>query len=535
VRRVPLLLGSAAAVAALIAGLAYASSDHTAPGTKPSPPANRAVTIPGAGGTQLAAYLIQSAGPGEHPLLVMPASWGSGADEYLTVGRRLAAKGYIVLSYAQRGFGGSQGKIDFAGDDTQADVSRVISWALAHTAADPKAIGAVGVSYGAGIALLAAEKDPRIRAVVAMSAWSDLGESLYPGSTPSQQAVYSLFASGTTRRRLDGDIGRFATEFLDRQPIAAALSMVPLVASRSPATGVARLNKNHPAVMIANDYEDSYFPPSQLVTLFDELTVPKRLQLSIGDHGGAEAPGLAGNSAQVWTDAAAWLDHYLRGTANGIQPEGTVQLEDVRTGLVHSYSSWTAATGKGTAYYLGAANGDGAADGIASAAATGWRTTIDVGEKSTADSPPIQLGKGSQYRLAGGVPIAGISRTAAAVWEGQAGSAQRLVVGSPTVHLTVTPSATSTTLIAYLYDVDASGAGTLMTYQPYSLVRVPAGAPTSVDIALQPIAWTLPAGHRLSLVIDTVDWRYQSLNTPGSTATFTSPRGDPATLSVPIG
>ncbi|MDT4934655.1 MAG: hypothetical protein QOK11_2547, partial [Pseudonocardiales bacterium] len=427
------------------------------------------------------------------------------------------------------------GEIDFAGDDTQTDVSRVISWALAHTPADPKAVGAVGVSYGAGISLLAAEKDPRIKAVVAMSAWSDLGQSLYPDSTPSQQAVFSLFASGTTRRRLDGDIGRFATEFLDKQTIAAALSMAPLVPSRSAATGVAALNTNHPAVMIANDYQDSYFPPSQLVSFFDELTVPKRLRLSIGDHGGAEAPGLAGRSAQVWTDAAAWLDHYLRGAANGIQAQGAVQLEDVKTGRMHSYPDWGSATGRASTYYLGAANGDAAAGGLASTAATGWSTRIEVGEKSTAESPPIQLGRGSQYRLAGGVRIAGISRTAAAVWEGQSDSAQRLVVGSPTVHLTVTPSAASTTLIAYLYDVDASGSGTLMTYKPYSLVRATAGTPKGVDIALEPIAWTLPAGHRLSLVIDTVDWRYESLNVPGSTAAFTSPRGDPATLSVPIG
>ncbi|MDT4943626.1 MAG: hypothetical protein QOH14_359, partial [Pseudonocardiales bacterium] len=112
-RRVPLLLGSAVAVAALIAGLVYALSDHNAPGANPSGSADRAVIIPGAGGTQLAAYVIQPAESGRHPLLVMPASWGSGAAEYLVVGRRLAAKGYVVVSYAQRGFGGSKGEIDF--------------------------------------------------------------------------------------------------------------------------------------------------------------------------------------------------------------------------------------------------------------------------------------------------------------------------------------------------------------------------------------------------------------------------------------
>ena len=47
---------------------------------------------------------------------------------------------------------------------------------------------------------------------------------------------------------------------------------------------IGALNKNRPAIMMANGYQDSIFGPQQLVDFFAGLTTPKRLQL---------APGLA--------------------------------------------------------------------------------------------------------------------------------------------------------------------------------------------------------------------------------------------------
>lgn len=39
----------------------------------------------------------------------------------------------------------------------------------------------VGISYGAGLALLGAVRDVRIKAVVAMSGWTDFQEALFKG------------------------------------------------------------------------------------------------------------------------------------------------------------------------------------------------------------------------------------------------------------------------------------------------------------------------------------------------------------------
>ncbi|WP_181687743.1 CocE/NonD family hydrolase, partial [Xanthomonas oryzae] len=131
----------------------------------------------------------QGQGAGPFPLIVMPASWALPNLEYLGRATALASDGYVVVSYTSRGFWDSAGQIDIAGPDRVEDVRAVIDWALAHTPANPHAIGASGISYGAGISLLAAERDPRIKAVAALSGWADLQASLYSNRTVSQQGV----------------------------------------------------------------------------------------------------------------------------------------------------------------------------------------------------------------------------------------------------------------------------------------------------------------------------------------------------------
>src|SRR5438128_8768793 len=108
-------------IAAVTVVLVAVNPDRHTAGT----PSGAVTSIPGAGNTQLSAHVITPTGSGRHPLLIMPASWGATADEYLIVGTRFADEGYLVISYSQRGFGKSQGEIDFAGPQTRADVSAV--------------------------------------------------------------------------------------------------------------------------------------------------------------------------------------------------------------------------------------------------------------------------------------------------------------------------------------------------------------------------------------------------------------------------
>lgn len=114
--------------------------------------------------------------------------------------RRAWQTGYWVISYDQRGHGGSKGTIGLAEWDKEvADVSLLIDWAqknLAITAVDgdPK-VGMIGESYGGGLQPLASIRDPRIDALVPITAWYDLEHALIPNGVPKSDWAIFLGAA----------------------------------------------------------------------------------------------------------------------------------------------------------------------------------------------------------------------------------------------------------------------------------------------------------------------------------------------------
>lgn len=163
-------VGAVSATLIAAAGLGLAPAAQAATGTN----GVRFVDISGDGGTVLKANVVTPAGADgtrAYPLIVLPTSWGLPQVEYLAQAQKLANSGYVVVSYNVRGFWQSGGEIDVAGPRDTADVSKVIDWALANTPADAGKVGVAGVSYGAGISLLAAAHDKRIKAVAALSGW----------------------------------------------------------------------------------------------------------------------------------------------------------------------------------------------------------------------------------------------------------------------------------------------------------------------------------------------------------------------------
>ncbi len=519
------LLIAAVLVVVAVLDVVLVKTLHIHRKTTPGRAIAAANAIPGSDGTQLAGEVWAPGGSGKFPLVVMPAAFGKDATEYKYVGQTLANQGYVVVAYAQRGFMPSQGQVDFEGAPTQADVSSVITWALAHTPADPTKIGVMGVSYGAGATLLSAERDNRIKAVVVMSAWTDLQQSFFPNDTPNTQAIKTLY--GAAKKRFSPPLTNFY-DLLDSRDFAGAKALLATLSpERSAITNVDALNRNHTAVMIANDFEDSYFAPNQLVTFYDKLTGPKRLQLAIGDHGSQEVAGLLGQQSEVWTDATQWLDHYLRGMNNGIQSQQPVRLKDVATGQWHTYSSWPGSAQVAT-FYLDRSGG-----ALSTKATTSWSTTIKTGTPTLATTPPIQIGVAT-YRPATGVPVSTLPANGAGVWTGPTLTQGASIDGTPSLHMTVTPSTANATMFSYLYDVNANGLGTLITSAPYSLTDVTPGAAQIVDVALRPISWTVPAGHHLAFVVDTFDRRFTALGAVGRPLVLSSPVGDPSRLTVPV-
>jgi predicted acyl esterase len=480
----------------------------------------RFVDITGAGGTVLKANVITPAGADgtrRYPLIVFPTSWGLPQIEYLAQAKKLADSGYVVLTYNVRGFWQSGGEIEVAGPPDVADASKVVDWALAHTPADPAHIGMGGVSYGAGISLLAAAHDPRVKAVAALSGWADLIDSIYSGRTQHVQAAGLLDAAGTVTGRPSAELRQVFEDFY-ASDLTKEADILAWGKKRSATTYLDQLNRNAPAVLLANAWGDSIFPPNQYADFYEKLKGPKRLELRPGDHATAEVTGLFGLPNDVWTDTGRWFDRYLKGEANGIDKEPPVQLKPRSSAGYEGYPDWksVAATSRK----------------IALAGTATVHTNVDSGANGGLVFLSSILDQVAQLPPVASIPL--LPRYWAAVWQSEKYAAVQHIRGTATLHTTVTPTKESGTLIAYLYDVGPLGLGKLVSNAPYTFHGRTPGRPFGVDLELFSTAYDVPAGHRLALVVDTVDPLYIEHNPSGARLTFSSPANDPSYVSIPL-
>jgi dienelactone hydrolase len=113
-------------------------------------------------------------------LLVLGGSDG-GMDYARRLGRRLARRGYGVLSLAYFRAKGLPRTLEEVPLET---FEHALDWLRRHPRIDPDRIGLFGVSKGAEAALLIASGDPRMRCVVAAAPSSVVWQSLNWRSTP---------------------------------------------------------------------------------------------------------------------------------------------------------------------------------------------------------------------------------------------------------------------------------------------------------------------------------------------------------------
>ncbi|MET9653969.1 alpha/beta fold hydrolase [Streptomyces sp. NPDC006460] len=516
-RTAPVFAVSAALVAGTTLGLAPAAhaSETAATGTTV-----RFVDIAGDGGTVLKANVVTPAGAdgaSRFPVIVLPTSWAVPQIEYLAQAQKLADSGYVVVSYNSRGFWQSGGEIETAGPKDVADASLVIDWALAHTPADPDKVGMAGVSYGAGISLLASAHDSRIKAVAALSGWADLIESIYSGRTQHLQAAAVLGGAGYLTGRPGPELRQVLHDFLSSD-LDKEDEMIAWGRTRSAVTQLDRINANGAAIMLGNAWGDTIFPPNQYASFYEKLKGPKRLEFRPGDHATAEATGLLGLPNDTWTSAHRWFDHYLKGVDNGIDRELPVRLKPRSDGGYESYPDWKSVGADERKIALGGtqriwANVDSGANG-------GLVFLSNILDQLV-QAPPMAS-----------IPL--LPRAFAGVWQSERYDTAQRVRGTAKLHTTVTSTKESGTLVAYLYDVGPLGLGKLVSNAPYTFHGQTPGKPFTVDLELFSTAYDVPAGHRLAVVVDTVDPLYIEHNPTGARLTFSSPAGDPSYVSVPL-
>lgn len=496
-------------------------------------------TITSHDGTELKAKVITPTGvEGPHPLLVMPAAWGTPHLLYVGAGKKLAEEsGYQVISYTSRGFWDSGGGVEVAGPEDRADASAVIDWALDNTEADPERIGMSGISYGGGISLLTAAEDERVRAVGSLSGWADLVPSLYPNETIDQQSAEMLLLTAN----LTGNPGETLQEVeaaYRQGDIQPALDMAP---DRSAATKVDQINANGAAVMIAHGWNDGIFPVGHITDFYEELSGPKRLMIAPGDHATQELFGAAGLPNEVWESLAEWMDHHLKGEENGIDTEDPVHLKPNNgRGDWTSHPDWPSAVETTEQYYLGEptadrptrpSNGPMEAD-----PATDWEYDFRAGIGTLARSGTVMLSGALQqfFDVPTGVSLPLVDRRRAAVWTGPEYPDGARVAGTPEATFTFTPTAEEQSVFVYLYAINRHGTGSLLSHAPLTLRDAEPGEPVTVDTALTPVVWDVPAGHRLAVVVDSKDLRYTSESRIGETVTVSSPEETPTRITIPF-
>jgi|SRR5579884_137474 len=178
------LIFAGAVAAGLFAVLWRASGQALYPPRIPAPlsleayPSLRAedVVLAGRDGTSLAGRFFRGR---SRTTVVLVHGYSANQDEMLPVAAMLQAAGFGVFTYDARGCGRSGGSVTF-GALEQDDVIAVVDHLAERADVDSSKLGLLGFSMGAATAILAAARDPRIGAVVADSAWSDVRSWLRP-------------------------------------------------------------------------------------------------------------------------------------------------------------------------------------------------------------------------------------------------------------------------------------------------------------------------------------------------------------------
>lgn len=443
------------------------------------------------------------------PAVVFVNSWALEHHEYLAQAAKLADKGYVVLSYATRGFGVSGGLVNVAGLDDMKDAKAVVDWLLANTPADPARIGIGGISYGGGISLLAAANDARISAVVAMSGWANLAESLYGGNTPDAVFGGILVGAGYLTGRMDPIIAQMYGNLLRHDNIPETLAWA---GQRSPQTVIDVLNARGVPIYLSHNFRDELFEPNASMRFYSALTGPKKLDLNLGNHATAELGGLLGLRNHVWGNVQRWFDYWLRDQDNGILTDAPVSMAVKLDQQRDTFADWPSAEVEQKTFYLGPrgwfSNGDLRRTPNSSSASNTFNAGLLSG--ATAGVPVISATFEAHLQAPITAFVPGINRALALVYESERFEQSQRIRGIPQLELWLRPSNERFQTIAYLYDLDNWGFGTLITHGPVTVLDAVPGQDRQVQIELIATAYDLPAGHRLALAIDTADPQYSA-------------------------
>ncbi|TGL00808.1 esterase [Leptospira bouyouniensis] len=448
---------------------------------------------------------IPKSGTGPFPAIIFVNSWALNEYEYIVPAAKLAKKGYVVFSYNTRGFGTSGGLINVAGPKDMEDLSKGIDFLLANAPVNASNIGIAGISYGAGISLLGLSKEPRIKTAVAMSGWGSLPDSLYGNQSPRLVWGLLLVTAGYITGRMDPIIAENFQKLLDTRDVATVLSWAR---ERSPNNFVAELNASGKPVYISNNSQDNLFQPNQILPYFEQLTVPKKLDLNNGIHATAEIGGILGINNYVWTNAYDWFDYWLKGIQNGIMTKPKVTIQKRFSSDRVSYTNWPNPSKIERTYHL-RPMGLFSPGKITTTANTssGNDTILSGGTSATTGVPLLSEILDGAVSVPVTTNVNLIDRTNAMVYLSDSLQTPLKLRGKTFYKGRINSSDYAPHVVVYLYEVDFWGTGKLISHGTATLFNVK-GKDVDLNVDLQAVAHDFPAGSRIGLAIDNIDPMY---------------------------
>ena len=471
------------------------------------------------------------------PAVIFINSWGLNEYEYLQQAADLAEKGYVVLSYSTRGFGQSGGVIATAGPQDVSDLSRVIDFLLANYPVDPQAIGSAGISYGSGISLLGAAFDSRIKAVSAMSSWGSLTDALYGNNTPRLVWGELLTLSGQLIGNLDPIVAQYWND-IKSQNLNEIPAIVEWAGIRSPINYVEQLNRNGTAIYFGKAYGDNLFQPNTLLDMFSQLSTPKHIDLVSGTHATAELlPSLVGIGDNIiWENTYKWFDLHLKGETNDMATVKPVQMKVKFKDQFDGFDDFPISQAQPQSFYLHPRSlfNSGDLEDYSYQSWFGKDNTINAWTGSLFSTQiPLLSQLLEQLEIPILTDISAASDIRSIYFNSGYLSDQMQIRGNPKVSLQVQPHFEKVQMVAYLYDMDFWGTGTLITHGVMTLPNAQAGKKVQVDFELVTTAYDVPEGHRLVLAIDTMDPQYKTPTSVNYNLDFEFSSAKQSVLTVP--
>jgi predicted acyl esterase len=430
------------------------------------------------------------------PLVVLPNSWGMPQEEYLSRCKIFAERGYVAYEYETRGWWNSTGEIDCAGPKDWADSSAVLDHVLAE--ADQFHINAsqvafAGISYGAGLTLFAAALDPRVKAGLVLSGWNNITQAFYTNETPNEVWGGLLMTLAKLVGKPSANLTAIWKDLNDHEHIA---EMMAWTAVRSPERLLAAFNAKRVPLFISSNFLDRLFKPQMMLHFFERLTVPKQLLLNVGIHAEPEILQNGDPNGFIWSEATAFLDHFLKGIDNDVmdKPAVRMQLGKTVTGKEYvPFKTWPSAAVNAATFKLTPRGGkhygglEPVARRPAAAAAVPANVTETLDKIRYSRIPGLSSGTPIVSDLVSTVGMMfteDLSLTptdTCIVYLTPPLAKTERVCGTPTLDLSFRPTSANGNwqVYGFLYDVDALGVGELMGGNSFTHYHTGNGVSTS--------------------------------------------------------